>query len=402
MTRLYEIDPEAAERALFGSLSNYSDVSSDDFSVTYGNNSPCTELRQSQILCGFIKNSVSTGAQSPSVLTSGRLRPRPTFLSSSTVQPELSYQAQADLSEGPLTPMKVSEIYFDPVNNSDDSLVFQLDDHIKDLYCRYRDIRLSKDTLILIIIYLNDILLAAPIFEECHRNTLFVIDLLEALGFRINRGKYELIPSHRIPFLGFVVDSSNAYQPSNGKGFFNPVHGNASERQSSNCSPQNVEQIYTDVLSHSPCSFPTHYRHLQFVKNLVLRNSLNLVEAYDKEVYLNEKAREDLAWWENRLQFHYSQPINFPPPSKVITSDSCDYGWRILSNGEHSQGLWPWEEIKWQINLKELMAGFIGLKLFTKCHPCLTHIRLQMGNTTSVHYVNKIRALFLSNYVCWS
>ena len=44
--------------------------------------------------------------------------------------------------------MKDSDIYFDPVNNSDDSLVFQLDDHIKDFYCCYRDIRLSKDTLV--------------------------------------------------------------------------------------------------------------------------------------------------------------------------------------------------------------------------------------------------------------
>ena len=35
-TGLYEIDPEAEERALFGSHSNYSDMSSDDFSVTYG------------------------------------------------------------------------------------------------------------------------------------------------------------------------------------------------------------------------------------------------------------------------------------------------------------------------------------------------------------------------------
>ena len=44
--------------------------------------------------------------------------------------------------------MKDSDIYFVPVNNSDDSLVFHLDDHIKDFYCRYRDIHLSKDTLV--------------------------------------------------------------------------------------------------------------------------------------------------------------------------------------------------------------------------------------------------------------
>ena len=42
-TSLYEIDPEAEEPALFGSRSSYSDVSSDDFSVTYRSNSPCTD-----------------------------------------------------------------------------------------------------------------------------------------------------------------------------------------------------------------------------------------------------------------------------------------------------------------------------------------------------------------------
>ena len=135
---------------------------------------------------------------------------------------------------------------------------------------------------------------------------------------------------------------------------------------------------------------PAHYRHLQFVKNLVLQNSLNPVEAYSKETYLNEKAREDLAWWESCFQFHCSQPINFPPPSKVITSDASDYGWGIWSDGERPQSLWSGEEIKWNINLKELMAGFIGLKLFTRCQHCLTHIHLQMDNTTAVHYMNKI------------
>ena len=136
---------------------------------------------------------------------------------------------------------------------------------------------------------------------------------------------------------------------------------------------------------------PAYYRHLQFVKNLVLRNSLNPAEAYDKEVYLNEKARKNLAWWESHLQFHYSQPINFPPPSKVITSHASSYGWGIWSDGEHSQGLWSDEEIKWHMNLKELIAGFIDPQLFARCQPCFTHICLQMDNTTVVHYVNKIR-----------
>ena len=50
--------------------------------------------------------------------------------------------------------------------------------------------------------------------------------------------------------------NSNVYQPSDGKDSFNPVHGNVSERQSSNCSSQNVKQIYRYVFSHSSGSFP--------------------------------------------------------------------------------------------------------------------------------------------------
>ena len=91
-TGSYEIDPKAEERALFGSRSNYSDVSSDDLSVTYENNSPCTGQGRAKSFVDSSKNPVCTGAQSPPVLTSGRLRSRtifPSSMTSSTVQPEL-------------------------------------------------------------------------------------------------------------------------------------------------------------------------------------------------------------------------------------------------------------------------------------------------------------------------
>ena len=143
---------------------------------------------------------------------------------------------------------------------------------------------------------LKDFLLAAATFEECHRNTLFVIDLLESLGFRIKREKSELIPSHSIA-LGFVVDSVQmSISLPVEKDSFNPVHGNASERQSSNCFPPNFNQILR-MCTTRPAVFqaPAHYRHLQFVKNLVLRNSVNPIGSYSKQVHLNKKAREDLA-----------------------------------------------------------------------------------------------------------
>ena len=180
---------------------------------------------------------------------------------------------------------------------------------------------------------------------------------MSPLVFVLTGKKSELIPSHHIPFLGFVMDS---------------IQMSISLLMEMILSIQSMAMFLKDSLQTvslrmlskfiGMCSAtrlavlqaPAHYRQLQFVKNLVSRNSLNPIEAYDKEVYLAEKARKDLAWWESRLEFHYSQPINFPPPSKVITSDASDYGRGIWSDGEHSQGLWSDEEIKWHINLKEI------------------------------------------------
>ena len=171
---------------------------------------------------------------------------------------------------------------------------------------------------IFIIIHLDNILLAAPTFEECNRNTLFVIDLLESLGFRINKEKSELILSHHIPLLGFVMDSIQM-------SISLPMEKILSIQFMAKFLKDSLQTIPLRTLSKfigmcsatRPAVFqaPVHYRHLQFVKNLVLQNSLNPIEAYNKEVYLNEKARKDFAWWESRLQFHCSQPINFPPSS---------------------------------------------------------------------------------------
>ena len=62
---------------------------------------------------------------------------------------------------------------------------------------------------ILIIIYLDDnILLAAPTYDECLSQTNFVIGQVESLGFCINCEKSQLIPSQHIPLLGFVVNST--------------------------------------------------------------------------------------------------------------------------------------------------------------------------------------------------
>ena len=99
---------------------------------------------------------------SPSALGSSRLRlrPGPVFPDVQAQVPahtptkaELHSQAEANRpcnvqpSDQPSNFKEQEELYFDPVKKSDSSLSFDTDDQIKDFYTRYRDNRLSKETL---------------------------------------------------------------------------------------------------------------------------------------------------------------------------------------------------------------------------------------------------------------
>ena len=125
-------------------------------------------------------------------------------------------------------------------------------------------------------------------------------------------------------------------------------------------------------------------------KKFSLQNSSELSWVYNKTVALNQRAKEDLVWWINHLSQNSSQPINLPSPNKIITTGSSDFEQGIWSERDHSQGLWSGEETRWHIDLKELMAGFIGSKLFARGQHYLIHTSLQMDNMTACHYINHI------------
>ena len=140
---------------------------------------------------------------------------------------------------------------------------------------------------ILIIIYLDDILLAARTYYECLCKTNFATDLLESLGFRINREKSQLIPSQHIPFLGFVVDSTTMT-------IGLPLEKIASIQSLAAALKESSQPVTLRSLSRfigmctatRPAVFqaPAHYRHLQFLKNSVLQNSSELNWVYNRSV----------------------------------------------------------------------------------------------------------------------
>lgn len=59
------------------------------------------------------------------------------------------------------------------------------------------------------VIYLDDILCFGDDYEECKKNVDITIQLLESLGFIINKEKSCLVPKQKCKFLGFLLNSTN-------------------------------------------------------------------------------------------------------------------------------------------------------------------------------------------------
>ena len=62
-------------------------------------------------------------------------------------------------------------------------------------------------------------------------------------------------------------------------------------------------------------------------------------------------------------------------------------GWGVVYGNQSTGGLWSSDEKSHHINYLELLAVFLGLKVFCRSHRD-THIRLKIDNTTAVVVIN--------------
>ena len=59
------------------------------------------------------------------------------------------------------------------------------------------------------VIYVDDSLLQGETFEECMSNIIATLKALQELGFIIHPKKSVLVPTKKITFLGFKIDTEN-------------------------------------------------------------------------------------------------------------------------------------------------------------------------------------------------
>ena len=134
-----------------------------------------------------------------------------------------------------------------------------------------------------------------------------------------------------------------------------------------------------------------HKYNLEVEKNDALKFAKGKL---GKTMTLSPAALQEVHWWVHESN-RYVKPLVMPPTNRLMQSDASGYAWGACIPAKpgvdtvETQGRWSVDELEENINVKELLAAFYGLKAFFS-NDVGSHILLQIDNVTAVAYINKM------------
>jgi hypothetical protein len=246
-------------------------------------------------------------------------------------------------------------------------------------YLRKLGIRLS--------IYLDDFLVMNKVPELLFVQGQFTVKLLKCLGFEIS-DKSILIPSRRIIFLGFVLDSElmKVFVPEEKLDKF--ICEIKLILTGGRCSLQILSGLIGKMNSFCQAILPGHL-HFRNVDRFLHEQLRQYESDYSQVVILSKEVLESLNWWHSCFKRFNGKPFQPPAPSIRITTDSSLFRWGAVCGSETISYAWDSTDSS-HINIKELRAVLLAFRSFIK-RPLkqLTTVGLWMDNCCAVHAINK-------------
>lgn len=186
-----------------------------------------------------------------------------------------------------------------------------------------------------VFIYIDDSLLAARNPEDAHAQGIALKNLLENAGFTVHPEKSVLIPTQRMKFLGFWIDTTEMVVELPQEKFLQLKKNlrwlKNHIRLRREIKLRKFAQIIGFLLSCVP-AVPygeVHYRDFEFFKTRALRSG-----GWEQMVIVPKELLKELNWWEEK-----SPPLqrSFREKSishKIYTDASSGGGWGLLAFGE--------------------------------------------------------------------
>ena len=233
--------------------------------------------------------------------------------------------------------------------------------------------------------YIDDSYLQGGSYEECLANVLDTVKMFLSLGFILHPQKSVFIPTQKLVFLGFVLDSvqMKIY-----------LTNEKVDKLKSICTKlikakETTIREVSRALGYMVSSFPgvmygpLYFRQLEREKTLALRYSKG---DYDACMVVSDKAGTELLWWNTHLEASYNI-ISHGEPTVVMSTDASSTGWGCALHDTSTGGHWTAEEARNHTNYLELLAIYLALKSFSSIING-QHVKVMVDNMTALSDVN--------------
>ena len=232
--------------------------------------------------------------------------------------------------------------------------------------------------------YIDDMLIICASKHELILQVATVLKLFMYLGFIINDDKSIVVPTKRIEFLGFTIDSTQMM-------IFVPATKLIKIKQQCTImitakivSRRQLASLIGMMVAASKAIIlaPLHYRGLQ--RQIIDTSDQN----WEVMVTINKESLKDLNWWVNHAQNYNGVSLINPIPYCTITTDASTKGWGGVCNIHKTQGMWNHAQKLHHINYLELLAIKLAIKdllqqVENKC------ILIESDSWTALSYIKK-------------
>ena len=221
---------------------------------------------------------------------------------------------------------------------------------------------------------------------ERHRDlTLFWVD---KLGFLVNEGKSQLIPTQTPAFLGSTLDLLNMLVFPSKRRILRATRLAAS-LLARTAQQAKTWQRFLGHLSSLRELVPMAVVHTRPIQLMRHDQWTQVSDSPYVRIYPNEETLDELEWWASQANLRVGRPFLHPDPTMSIVTDASKEGWEGHLGDLVVSGLWSRAWAKRHINWLELQAVWLTLKHFL---PQLqgTAVDVISDNTTTVVYINKV------------
>ncbi|CAL8071331.1 unnamed protein product [Orchesella dallaii] len=246
---------------------------------------------------------------------------------------------------------------------------------------------------VICVIYIDDIWIMGHSIQECTKHVQLTVETLERLGFVINSVKSNLVPSHIVRYLGFVLDSSTMTIK---------LPSDKARKLQEMCSSiikvpkmqiQTLSEFLGTVISVCP-AVPYGILHTKLLEREKFLALKKYEGNYSGKLTLPSECLLEIQWWKQQVH-NAEKAISRDSFDLTIFSDASTTGWGASSNSVSTGGAWTNEESKHHINYLELLAAYHGLRTFARGRN--SNILLRIDNATAIAYINKMGGIQYSH-----